>query len=49
MFGNTRFDSTAAFAGAGIIPQAVADLFGLLHDRQQNADKGTGFIIVRPY
>jgi hypothetical protein len=40
MFGNTRFDSTAAFAGAGIIPQAVADLFKLLHERQEGADKG---------
>lgn len=40
MFGHTRFDSTAAFAGAGIIPQSVADLFRLLRDRQTNQEKG---------
>lgn len=40
MFGSTRFDSTAAFAGAGIIPQAVADLFHLLNARIANQEKG---------
>lgn len=40
MFGNTRFDSTAAFAGAGIIPQAVTDLFHLVDARIATQDKG---------
>jgi hypothetical protein len=40
MFGNTRFDSTAAFAGAGIIPQAVADLFHLLNNESLTFHKG---------
>ena len=40
MFGSTRFDSTAAFAGAGIIPQAVADLFHLINARIAKQEKG---------
>jgi hypothetical protein len=40
MFGNTRFDSTAAFAGAGVIPQSVADLFRLIGERQERQEKG---------
>lgn len=45
MFGSTRFDSTAAFAGAGIIPQAVADLFHLLNARIAVQEKGM-FIVT---
>lgn len=49
MFGNTRFDSTAAFAGAGIIPQAVADLFQLLNARIDKADKGASVHFNQSY
>jgi hypothetical protein len=48
MFGNTKFESTAAGAGAGLIPQAVADLFKLIGTSQE-AKKSESFTVLMSY
>ncbi|KAJ1430639.1 kinesin motor domain-containing protein [Ochromonadaceae sp. CCMP2298] len=48
MFGNTKFESTAAGAGAGLIPQAVADLFKLIGTSQE-AKKYESFTVLMSY